>query len=177
MCDLVVASAAGMAATRGMTGPSGAGRAVRRAAAIAAPAAAVARSAVVAAVSARRTRLHDGLPHVELRTRTSTAIVIACTGFAGVAGTRRGPIPIAATAVVPQSVSRARGATRGVAALRGWSERLPLAAVQVAARRRRLLRAARGRGSRCHRGASPVLILASLSARVPCRRTIHVPTG
>src|SRR5208282_1193032 len=137
---LMVASTAGMAASRGMTGPSGAGRAMRRAATIAGVAATGAGSAVVAAVSARSTRLHDGLPHVELRTRSGAAVIIthtvACTGPAGVVGTRPGPIPIAA-AVIPQSISRARGATCGVAALRRWRKRLPLAAIWLAAGGRR----------------------------------------
>jgi hypothetical protein len=177
VCDLVVASAAGMTASGGMTGASGAGRAVRCAATVAGAAAAVTGSGAVATVSARRTRLHDGLPHVELGTRIAAALIIthtvACTSFAGVAGTGRGAIPIAAT-VSPQSICGTCGATRGFAAARRWRERLPLAAVRVAAGGRRLLPVARGRRSRCRRGASSVLILASLGAGTACRRTIRL---
>ena len=77
----MVTSAARMtASTRRMTGTSGAGRAVRSAAAIAAAmTTAVARRTVVAAVTTGRPWLDDGLPHVELWTRSSAALVIART--------------------------------------------------------------------------------------------------
>lgn len=85
--DLVMASAAGMAGTsaRGVTATARTGCAVRTASTITAAAAAVTRSAVIATVAAGRPWLHNGLPHVELRTRRAAALIAARSGSVRVA--------------------------------------------------------------------------------------------
>src|ERR1039458_7451738 len=114
------------------------------------PAAAVARRTVRATVAAPtvatgRPWLHDGLPHVELRTRITAALVIACTGSARVACTRRRVVPVAPALAPARSHSATPTATRRFGTVRRWRKRLPLAAIRSATGGRRWLRTVRER--------------------------------
>lgn len=151
------ASAGVTASTIRMTTARGMAAAVTgstvRTATIAPSAAAIARRAVdataIAAVAAistvasstvasRRSRLRDGLPHVQLWTRiTTTAAVAAGAGTSRVAGAGSCAIRVT-TALAPARIRRAvTAATLGLTVARR-RERLPTAAVRFAAASRGL---------------------------------------
>jgi len=126
------------ASTGGMTASST--RCAVRTSAIAATAAAVAWRPTIAAVTIRGPRLHDGLPHVELRTRITSAVAAGSRPMR-ITRTRRGSVPVASALPAARGRRAALAAPGGVATVRWWREGLPLAPVGLAVRgrlRRRL---------------------------------------
>jgi len=112
---------------------------VRRAVAtIASTVAPVARHPTVATVAAGRTRLHDGLPHVELRAGIiAAALVAARTRLARVAGTRRCAVPVAAALTARSRSTVVRVPARSFGTVGRRSKRFPFAPIRLAPAGRR----------------------------------------
>lgn len=131
--DLFVTSATRVsAASTGGVTASTTRRAVRTTA-IAATAAAIARRPTIAAVTIRRPWLHDGLPHVELRTRIASPIA-AGSRPTRITRARRGPVPVASALAAARGSRAVLTAPGGLATSRRWRKGLPLAPVRLAMR-------------------------------------------